>query len=156
MINKVAIKISFITFLVCIVVFNVLFFLKHGVNYLHVDDLIIGIPLWSVLLTYTAYGGTNYYYKQKLVFIPDGYENDNKRIKEWSEYRLFMLSRLLRILALMFSMAFPVYLLAYLDNSNTLQSGPTKIIVFLVLSLGCWGCSMILKNRYDRYIKKNQ
>ena len=65
MANKVIIKISFSTFLISGILLNLYFYLKYGADYLHTEDLIIGIPLWTLLSTYAVYGGANYYYKQK-------------------------------------------------------------------------------------------
>lgn len=153
MANKVIIKISFSTFLISGILLNLYFYLKYGADYLHTEDLMVGIPLWTLLSTYAVYGGANYYYKQKQLFIPDNHKIDSKSIKEWSEYRLYLLSRFMRILALMFSMAFPVYLLAYLDHSKEIHSGPVKIITFLLLAIGCGICSRILKRRYTKHLQ---
>lgn len=151
--NKVVLKISLGTFLVSGILLNLCFYLKYGADYLHTEDLMIGIPLWTVLFTYVAYGGTKYYYKQKQRFIPEGHEADRKMGKEWSEYRLYMLSRLLWVFALMFGMAFPTYLLAYWDHSTELSSSPMKIVAFLLLALGCGICSRLLKRRYLRHLQ---
>lgn len=82
MANKVIIKISFSTFLISGILLNLYFYLKYGADYLHTKDLMVGIPLWTLLSTYAVYGGANYYYKQKQLFIPDNHKIDSKNIKE--------------------------------------------------------------------------
>lgn len=51
------------------------------------------------------------------------------------------------------NMAFPVYLLAYIDKSTELNANPVKIGVFLILVIGFGVCRKILGRRYDEYLK---
>lgn len=137
--------------------FNVALYLKHGPDYLHVDQLYIGIPLWSLLLGYAAYGSVTYYYKQKDIFLPAGLtpEVRPEREKEWNEYKYLMLSKLTRILGILFGMAAPLYIFAYQEQAETLHATPFKIVCFVVLTLICLVASHLLKKKYRRFSDEN-
>jgi fatty acid desaturase len=144
---------SVYTFVICAVFFNTYFYLKYGAGYMYVDDLMYGIPLWTLLLTYAAYGSTRYYYSQKEVYLPQNMEEDQKeyRMEEWVKYKKYILFRLLRMSGLMFGMAAPAYFLAYMEESEFLKSSPHKIAVFAVLAILSLAASELLRRNYVRY-----
>lgn len=144
-------------FVVSFLFFNVALYLKYGPDYLHVDQLYIGIPLWSILLGYAAYGSVKYYYKQKDIFLPAGLtpEVRLKREKEWKEYRYLILSKGTRILGILFGMAAPLYIFAYQEQAETLHATPFKIVCFVLLTLICLAASHLLKKKYDRFSDEN-
>jgi hypothetical protein len=115
-----------------------------------------GIPIWTLLLTYAAYGSTQRYYAKKGIYLPEHLAEDQKeyRMKEWTEYRKYALSGLLKGLGLMFGMAAPAYLLAYMDGSEFLKSSPFKIMTFAVLAVLCLAVGEALKRNYFKYIRK--
>lgn len=156
--NKKSWYAAILTFVGCLLFLNFYFYIKYGSNYLNVEDLKWGIPLWTILLTYTSYGSVQYYYKQKNLYLPAGLEEElkEKREKEWWLYKTFLFSRLLKILSLMFGMAFPVYLLAYMDGSEVLHSNPFKIVCFLILTLVSGIGSVVLRKKYGKHISLDE
>lgn len=141
---------GFFVFLLCLIFFNIVFYFKHGGNYLRVDQLYIGIPLWSILLGYTAYGSLKYYYTQKELFLPEclATELRPQRENEWKAHKYLMLSKGMRILGTLFGMAAPFYLLAYREDVEEFHATPFKIVCFVLLTIVCLVGSYLLKKKY--------
>ncbi|MCD8176013.1 MAG: hypothetical protein LUE98_00700 [Tannerellaceae bacterium] len=156
MVKKKCLQNSVITFVVCLLFFNIYFYIKYGANYLNVEDLKYGIPLWTFLLTYVAFGTTKYYYSKKEIFIPEGIHEEEKayRLKSWLKYKQYMISKLFRILGGMFGMASPLYLLAYIEESDKLKSSPFLIVTFVVLTIFFLLTSEIMRKKYLKEIHK--
>lgn len=141
--------------LLSLVFFNLALYLKYGAGYLWIDQLYIGIPLWSLLLGYTAYGSVNYYETQKAIFLPPGLAEEvhAEREKEWKAHRYLLLSKLMRILGTLFGTATPLYCLAYREHVEELHATPFKIASFVVLTVVCLAASYLAKKKY-RELKK--
>ncbi len=133
-----------------LIFFNLALYLKHGSGYLWIDQLYIGIPLWSLLLGYTAYGSVKYYETQKALFLPPGLAEDvrAKREKEWREHQYLLLSRLMRTLGTLFGTVTPLYLLAYREHVKELHATPFKIACFAILTVICLAISYLSKKKY--------
>lgn len=114
----------------------------------------IGIPLWMFLFSFVAYKGTDYYYQEKQKFIPENTYANEENKRQWSIHKLYLLSKIAKTLALLFGVAFPTYLLAYLDHSKELPSSLSHVICFFILTVVFGILSKIFKKRYNNFFKK--
>ncbi len=116
-----------------ILILVLIFTLKFGFSWWtdSENDLLIFFPFWFLLVIYVGYGTSKYYYNQKQLFYKK-YANEmaTQNIEEkWMVQKKIMVSKLLIILARLFAIMIPFYILAYIDKSQYLDSNIFYIII---------------------------
>ncbi len=125
-----------------ILILVLIFTLKFGFSWWtdSENDLLIFFPFWFLLVIYVGYGTSKYYYNQKQLFYKK-YANEmaTQNIEDkWMVQRKIMVSKLLIILARLFAIMIPFYILAYIDKSQYLDSNIFYIIIFSIIALSCF------------------
>ncbi len=72
-----------------------------------------------------------------------------KQKKYWKQYKLWKARHYLIILGKICAIAFPFYILAYIDRSDHLKSSISAIVFFGLLTLISFVAGRWLKNHYD-------
>jgi hypothetical protein len=138
---------------ISIMLFLVLIFtLKSGVSWWtdKNNEILIFFPIWFLLLIYVGYGTSKYYHSQKQLFFNKYTENEIDAKDKWEAHKKLMLSRLLMIIARLFAIMTPFYILAYFDKSEYLHSSMVYIISFSIIAIVCYCVSKKLKSDYKR------
>ena len=154
--DKRNIKVAILTGVIFYALYHILFSIKFGMDFYQKETYLkYFMPIWTVVSIFCGYGFSKMYYAEKIKFITD--ENPTEQMKKnWFEHLLYLLGRGKRILATMFALAFPTYLLAYLDHSEYLKSSLGASISFLVLSIICWIFYRLLNKRYIDYLNQGK
>jgi hypothetical protein len=153
---KKNIVIGLITAIIIILILAVIFTVKYGVSWWTDtdNDLLMFFPVWFILLVYVGYGTSKYYHNQKqLFFYKHKTKSDIEINGKWENHKKFMLSKLFMIIARLFAVVTPFYILAYIDKSIYLHSNPAYIISFAAISIICYFTSKKLMANYRNYNK---
>lgn len=68
--------------------------------------------------------------------------------EKWMVQKKIMVSKLLIILARLFAIMIPFYILAYIDKSQYLDSNMLYIIIFSIIALSCFIVGKYLFSKY--------
>ncbi|MDH6311134.1 hypothetical protein M2451_003997 [Dysgonomonas sp. PFB1-18] len=111
------------------------------------NEMLMFFPIWAVVALYVGYSASSHYYKKKAMYFKEEYEPETAA-NNWKLYKTFMLSKFLNIIAKLFAIMTPFYILAYIDESEMLNSSPLLIITFAVISVVCFISGRIIQNKY--------
>lgn len=122
------------------IIFNLLAYLKFGNGYLLKDYLYIAVIVWGIMLFFISRALFNKYHRVKnLVFLN---ADKSKAEENWQKEKKTFIVKTLKIISYVFGAAAPLYLLAYLDNSEVLNSSNIYIPIILfciaIFSLIAW------------------
>ncbi|OJX90733.1 MAG: hypothetical protein BGP01_05005 [Paludibacter sp. 47-17] len=104
------------------------------------------VPIWAIGLGYAGYGLSKSYYKHKNAVFAGDYNNEEKR-NNWIVQRRLLISNSLKIAAKITLGIFPIFLIAYIDNSSFLGSSVSLLIILLSTGLLCFALSKYLKSK---------
>ncbi len=142
--NKKSILFAILCVLAFEIIFNVLAYLKFGNGYLLQDYLYIAVILWAVLLFFFfRYCYDKYYEAKSRVFSSHA---DKQKIKQdWQIQKRLFTIKVFKLIAYIFGAATPLYLLAYLDDSQVLKSKMYVPILFFCIALFALIASKVIK-----------
>lgn len=101
------------------------------------NDLLIFFPIWSIIAFYVGYKASAYYYEKKASFYTK--EEDLEIANEnWKLFKRSSISKLLIIIAKLFAIMTPFYILAYIDGSTIMKSSINLIVIFALVGVVCF------------------
>ena len=127
---------------------NFLAYRKHGSGYIWEEYLYIAVVLWAVMVYFFFYDLSMKYYKKKdYVFSTYPAEEANWM---WKEEKRLMQIKVFKTSTYIFGAAAPLYLLAYLDESDILKTNLQMPIIFSVIYITSLVLWMRLARRNNR------
>ncbi len=124
---------------------NILAYRRFGSGYIWQEYLYIAVVLWAVMVYFFFYDLSMKYYKKKK-YVFSSYPPEEAEWM-WKEEKRLMQIKVFKTATYIFGAAAPLYLLAYLDDSEVLKTNihiPIIFFVICVISLVRW---MWLKSR---------
>ncbi|MFV0391657.1 MAG: hypothetical protein ACK5KP_07235 [Paludibacteraceae bacterium] len=148
------IRIGIIVGVASLVLMFIIALLGFGYNNLFYDEenrfvLQFFVPIWALIFGWVGYGLSKSYYIQKSAVF-DGEKDHKEKEEVWINYRRLIFANALNVIAKILLGLFPIYLLAYLDNSTFLPSNIPTMITLLVVGLVCLILDRYLKLKYKK------
>ena len=118
---------------------NFLAYHKHGSGYIWKEYLYIAVVLWAVMVYFFFYDLSMKYYKRK-DYVYSTYPAEKAELM-WKVEKRLMQIKVFKTSTYIFGAATPLYLLAYLDESDVLKTNLQMPIIFstiCITSLVIW------------------
>ncbi len=105
------------------------------------------VPIWAVMLGYCGYGIAKRYYAEKTAILEKELRNLEKT-EEWINRRRLIFSKAFKMIATITALVLPVYLIAFWNKFEFLNSNIPFMIILCTISVTCFILSFYLKNKY--------
>lgn len=112
---------------------NLLAYRKHGSGYIWEEYLYIAVVLWAVMVYFFFYHLSMKYYKKKDHVFSTYYAQEAEWM--WKEEKKLMQIKVFKTTTYIFGAAAPLYLLAYLDESEILKTNLYIPIIFFAICI---------------------
>lgn len=123
---------------VCVVIFQIIFnslaYIKLGKEYLWNDYLYIAVCVWGIILFFISRLAYKKYHSAKAAAFACSNDKEIGK-RNWQKEKKQIAIRTVKAISYIFGAATPLYLLAYLDDSDVLQTRLYVPIIFFCIAL---------------------
>lgn len=112
---------------------NFLAYCKHGSGYIWEEYLYIAVVLWAVMIFFFFYDLSMKYYKKK-DYVFSTYPSQDAEWM-WKEEKRLMQIKVFKTSTYIFGAATPLYVLAYLEDSDILKTNLHMPIIFSIICI---------------------
>ncbi len=151
-ITKNSLIISVLTGLITLGLQYGIMYLPFGRAWLENPSRNLFFPIWSTIYMIGAFVAAKKYQLVKSEFVsskPNDAAELAKQQQKWKAYKIKKAGDYLFIVFKVCAIAFPFYILAFVDNSKLLRSNVTVIIFFFVLGVVSFILSRRIKKHYE-------